>query len=100
MEGVFLECDEVGAGGEGEVMDLEDLVGEGRGGDDERGDKAKVEAENWAIELGEGREGAMGELAELVEVSDDGKGVGPWDGVGFWFRLGLEEEEREEEGRE
>lgn len=53
-------------------MRLEYLAGEGRGGDDEGGDAAELEAEEGTVGSGEQMEGSVGEGAEqLVEVTDD-----------------------------
>lgn len=62
---------ELGAGGEGEILSLEDLGGEGGGGDDDAADGAELEAEEGTILGGEGGEGLVEGRREEVEVAEE-----------------------------
>ena len=57
-----------------EVVGFHDVGGGGGRGGDHHGAAAEVEEDQWAVELGQPSEGAVGEEAQLVEVAENGEG--------------------------
>ncbi|GER45405.1 eukaryotic translation initiation factor 3subunit M [Striga asiatica] len=81
--------------GEGEVVLLEELGGSGRALDDHGVDGAELEPDDGAVGRAPAVHGGVGEVAQLVEITEDGDALGAGGCLarGFWPEEGYGEEE-------